>query len=82
MAGREDVNSDWYEVSARGHHGYPQPEDDYQRMTYDNWCPRCGAHGRQRGPFRVRHSTRAAHSHFLQPNWEFDVLFVDAHLAA
>ena len=34
MAGREDVNGDWYEVSARGHHGYPQPEDDYQRMTY------------------------------------------------
>jgi hypothetical protein len=28
------VMKQWYVVYARGHHGYPQPEDDYSNAVY------------------------------------------------
>ncbi|AEF99129.1 hypothetical protein [Methylomonas methanica] len=66
----------WFEMGARGHHGYPQPEDDYLEATYSEVCLRCGIRSHQRSPFRARPFRKAANSHFLQLNWEFDAFFV------
>ncbi|HEU5182297.1 MAG TPA: hypothetical protein VFW45_16040, partial [Candidatus Polarisedimenticolia bacterium] len=71
----------WYLVWARGHHGFPQPEDGYSVCTYRNWCARCGQHDEQIAPFRVRRAL-AGHSHFLQLNWQFDVFFVSSEVGA
>lgn len=71
-----------FEVGAQGHHGYPQPEDDYESLVYSNHCLRCGIHGQQIAPFRLKRSQRALHSSFLQLNWVFDAFFVGLEVAA
>jgi hypothetical protein len=70
----------YFEVLASGHHGYPQPQDNYRRVYADN-CPRCGIHGRQIQPFRFSKAGLAPHSTFLQLNWVFDVFFVHRKVA-
>lgn len=71
-----------FQVLARGHHGYPQPEDDYHGLTFRDFCLRCGFHGPQIAPFRFKRSQRAAHSSFLQLNWVFDAFFVHPDVAS
>jgi len=70
--------AEWLELSALGHHGYPQPEDDYHPATYDesDYCPICGMGGVQNAPFRLRAEPRALHSQFVQLNWIFDEFFI------
>jgi len=75
------TNAEFFEVLASGHHGYPQPQDDY-RKVYEDVCPRCGIHGRQIHPFRLKESGLAPHSAFLQLNWVFDAFFVQRQVAA
>jgi hypothetical protein len=69
------------QVLAQGHHGYPQPENDYYNFVYATFCLRCGVHGSQRAPFRVRRGRLAPHSSFAQMNWIFDAFFVHAEVA-
>jgi hypothetical protein len=69
------------QVLAQGHHGYPQPENDYYKSIYLAFCARCGIHGRQSAPFRLRRSQRASHSSFVQLNWVFDAWFVHPEVA-
>lgn len=71
----------FFEVSAQGHHGYPQPQDSYGKLVYSSHCLRCGIHGEQIAPFRFK-PQRAAHLSFLQLNWVFDVFFVRPEIAA
>lgn len=63
----------WYQMYAKGHHGYPQPEDSYESELYESCCLRCGVHGRQTGSIQLRSPGNAPNSHFIQPNWLFDV---------
>ena len=73
-----DQASEWFNVGATSHFGYPQPEGSYARTTYDvaGYCDRCGIGGVQRHPFRFRSEPKASRSQFLQLNWVFDELFV------
>ncbi|WP_286355044.1 hypothetical protein [Geothrix oryzae] len=66
----------WYQMFAKGHHGYPQPEDSYDLEMYDSVCQRCGIHGHQSNPIRLRSTSMAVHSHFIQPNWVFDLFLL------
>ena len=72
--------AEWLKLSALGHHGYPQPENDfgYLQATYDvsDYCPTCGIGGVQNAPFRLRAEPKAAHSQFIQLNWVFDEFFL------
>jgi hypothetical protein len=76
----ETDGSEWLHLDALGHHGYPQPEDDfgYHQATYDvsNFCPICSIGGVQNAPFRLRAEPKASHSQFIQLNWLFDEFFV------
>lgn len=69
------------QVLAQGHHGYPQPEDDYYNSIYSSFCLRCGVHGPQIAPFRLKRAPPATHSSFLQLNWVFDAFFVHPEVA-
>jgi hypothetical protein len=66
----------WYQVFAKGHHGYPQPEDSYESELYETCCLRCGIRGRQTGSIQLRSPSKAPNSHFIQPNWLYDVFLV------
>jgi hypothetical protein len=59
------------------HHGYPQPEDDFRSVTYDDsdYCLACGIGGKQRGPFRMLREPKWGAKHLLQLNWVLDELF-------
>ena len=69
------------QVFAKGHHGYPQPEDEYYKVVYPNFCLRCGMHGQQAAPFRLKRTDGAPHSSFVQINWVFDAFFVHQEVA-
>lgn len=71
-----------FQMLAQGQHGYPQPEDDYCSMIYQDYSLQCGIHGRQVAPFRSKRTQRASHSSFLQLNWVLDVFFVHPDVAA
>ena len=70
----------WLHLSALGHHGYPQPEENfgYQEATYDvrEFCPTCGIGGTQKAPFRIRTEFKASRSQIVQLNWVFDEFFL------
>ncbi len=72
--------AEWLEMHALGHHGYPQPEDDfgYFDASYDlsNFCRICGIGAVQNAPLRLRAEPKAPHSQFLQLNWVFDEFFI------
>ena len=72
--------AEWLVLGARGHHGYPQPEDGfgYRQATYDlsQSCPTCNIGGVQKAPFRLRSEPKASRSQFLQLNWVFDEFFL------
>lgn len=74
--------AEWLAMGASGHHGYPQPEDDFGFLdaTYDlsTYCHICGIGGVQKAPFRFRAEPKASHSQFIQLNWVFDEFFLRA----
>lgn len=71
-----------FQVVAQGRHGYPQPEDGFDKATYTDCRLRCGIHGSQIVPFRLKRSLRVEHSGFLQLNWVFDAFFIQQDVAS
>lgn len=78
---REIAEARYAALFAIGHHGYPQPEDEfgYQKTTYDdsNYCDRCQCGLIQKAPFNLRGEPKwGKRSGFLQLNWVGDEYFV------
>jgi len=75
---REIKEAHWLSICCTSHFGYPQPEDGYDRLTYDpsDYCPTCGIGGVQKVPFRFKSEPKAKRSSFLQMNWVFDEFFI------
>jgi len=84
FSAKEIRAAEWLSLEATGHFGYPQPEDDYMRATYDlaDYCGRCGIGAIQQHPFRLRKDPLGKRSHFLQLNWVFDEFFVSTEVRA
>ena len=70
--------SRWLRLNATWHEGFPQPEEDYQRQTYDlsDFCAVCGTGYEQRAPFQFASEPNWGRRHILQFNWVFDEFFV------
>jgi hypothetical protein len=64
---------------AKGHHGYPQPEDTWGIDCFEAACLRCGRHGNQIAPLRIKQS-KAVHSGVIQLNWLFDAFLIHPQL--
>jgi hypothetical protein len=62
------------------HHGYPQPEEDFQykKTTYDlsHYCSACQIGARQVAPFQMKRPPIWGEKSVLQLNWVFDEYFV------
>jgi hypothetical protein len=73
----DEENAEWFRMST-GQFGYPQPEEDYFKITYtpENVCPQCEIGKRQINPFRFKTEPKAKHSQFLGLNWVFDEIFL------
>ena len=76
---KELLNADWLVLSAKGHHGYPKPDNDfgYIETTYDtaDYCQTCGIGLVQNELFRIQKDSDIRKD-FLQLNWVFDEFFV------
>jgi len=60
------------------HHAYPQPEEGYEKTTYDDTekCTTCGIGLKQKAPFRLLREPKWGGRHILQLNWVMDEFFV------
>jgi hypothetical protein len=70
-----------FQMVARGHYGYPQPEDGYKALLFADCCVHCGIHGAQTTPFRLKRSVQKVLPTFSQLNWVFDAFFVPPNIA-
>jgi len=78
---QEIEEAEYLRLLANGHHGYPQPEDDfgYKSITYDDsrYCVHCQCGLIQKAPFRLRGEPKwGKRGGFLQLNWVYDQYFV------
>lgn len=57
---------------------YPQPENDYEELTYElsKHCSKCGIGKNQVNSFRLKREPKWGRRSFFQVNWVFDELFV------
>ncbi len=60
------------------HHGYPEPEDGFERITYvgSKFCEHCGMETVQQAPFRMSREPKWGRRQILQLNWIMDEYFV------
>ncbi len=76
---KEEIDeADWFILRSKGHFGFPQPEDDYKKVSYNlnNYCDRCDRGLIQKAPIRFKNHPKK-HSHFFQLNWIFDEFFIN-----
>lgn len=77
---KELEQSEWFNLWAKKHILYPQPEDDfgYESITYENknYCDLCGSGLIQKDDFQLLHSPNWGNKNFLMLNWVHDEIFI------
>ncbi|GAA4375021.1 hypothetical protein [Agromyces bauzanensis] len=75
--------AEWCHLSPQWHHGYPQPEDTYLEVSYDQagHCPVCHIGLCQSAPLRMRAEPDWGRRSIMQMFWIYDAWFVtpEAH---
>ncbi len=73
----ERFRAGFLSMDGNWHNGYPQPEDDYQEVSYDltNYCHLCGVGAVQKAPLRIKSEPKWGRRSIMQLNWIFDELF-------
>ena len=76
IIGAASTGERWFQMVARSHRGYPQPEKDFEylKLVYEEACLRCGIFRRQKAPFRFKKSIGAS-AGFTQLTWVYDAFF-------
>ncbi len=69
----EILTAEWVRLAPLLERGYPQPENGWAALTYENECPRCGAGFRQEAPFHLRKEPYLGRSDFLSLLWTHTV---------
>jgi rubredoxin len=62
-------SAEWVRFRPSFEHGYPQPENGWDKITYEKECPRCGAGFRQKAPFHIAKEPRMGKNNFLSLYW-------------
>lgn len=72
--------AEWYTMRSKFRFEYPQPEDDYIGITYNDkeFCPNCGFGLIQKSSFQISKAPKWGKCNFLMLNWIEDELFVNA----
>jgi len=72
-------NSDFFRLSPKWHHQYPQPDDfGYEAITYDatRICSKCGIERKQIAPFSIERNPKWGKRNIVQLYWVHDEYFV------
>jgi hypothetical protein len=71
--------AEFLKMNMAGYWGYPKPEDDYLKESYDtsNMCPHCGQGIIQIKPLLVGKPGRFGNRDIAALNWEFEWLVTD-----
>lgn len=69
----EVLSAEWSRLLVTFEHGYPQPENGWEKFTYENDCPRCGAGFLQKAPFHLVKEPRMGEKDFLCLFWAYEV---------
>lgn len=77
---KDEINkAEWFCIRSTHHWSYPQPEDEYTEITYDNsnYCIDCGQGLIQKDFFRIKKEPQWGRRNFLHLNWVYDELFIN-----
>jgi rubredoxin len=72
----EIVDAAWVRLRPNFEQGFPQPEEEmkkWRQITYEDYCPECGAGYRQKAPFRLAKEPRLGKHDFLCLYWTYTV---------
>jgi len=72
-------NAAWLSIRSKWRWSYPQPEDHFKSITYDDskYCDRCGCGLIQKDSFNIKKSPSWGKRNFLMLNWVEDELFIN-----
>lgn len=78
FSSKELEDAEWLRVRSRWRWEYPQPEDEYTKITYDDssYCSSCGCGLVQQRNFLLKKSPKWGNKKFLMLNWIEDELFI------
>lgn len=69
----EILGAEWVRLIPIFEQGYPQPEEGWEQITYENECPQCGVGYRQKAPFRLAREPRLGKHDFVCLYWTYTV---------
>jgi hypothetical protein len=67
----EILEAEWIRLIPMYERDYPQPEEGWERITYETKCPKCGAGYRQKAPFRLAKEPRLGKHDFFSLYWTY-----------
>lgn len=75
---KEVEEAEWLEIRSNWRWSYPQPEDEYESITYNNsnYCDKCGRGLAQIDSFYLKKEPKWGTKQFLQLFWIEDELFI------
>jgi hypothetical protein len=76
FSSEEVLKAEWVRLVVTFERGYPQPEEGWEQLTYENECPQCGTGYRQKAAFRLKKEPRMGRHDFLSLYWTRSVFCV------
>lgn len=75
---KEISSAKWLRIRSKWRSEYPQPEDGYEKVTYDltQYCSGCGCQSVQNDYFRLKRTPKWGKRNFLMIHWVESELFV------
>jgi len=69
FSNQEILAAEWARLQPVFEQGFPQPEDGWEQLTYENQCPKCCTGFRQKAPLRLLKEPSMGKNDFLSPYW-------------
>jgi len=70
---QEIRQAEWSVLGRDFFQGYPQPEDTWEKIVYENECPKCGVGYQQKGPFHLSKEPRLGKKEFVSLHWTYAI---------
>lgn len=72
----EILDAEWVRLIPVFERGFPQPQNGWEKINYEEECPTCGVGYRQTAPFRLKGEPRLGKNHFLGLYWTYTLFCV------